>query len=865
MLVTLGPALAAALVASVPFLETVRTAPAGSGQATAPEVHARAARALLEPRGNAAPPRLRQVSVRGQPVDFGQGSLEAASPAGPSRPFLLRHTDVAAEVTGFVSSVTVTQEFENPFSEPVEAVYVFPLPDDAAVDEMTLAAGPRVLRATIQKREDARRQYEEAKHQGRRAALLDQERPNIFTQSVANLLPGEVVKVTLHYVAPLRYDDGVYTLNFPMVVGPRYVPGSPLAGEPQGTGTQPDTDRVLDASRISPPAERTGRDIAVSVRLDAGSAILNLASVSHRLWAERLSPRQAVVALDSTDRIPNKDFILRWRVSGPEKRAALLATGGRGGTFALLVTPESADASQAIAARELVFVLDTSCSMTGAPLAAEKRAVRSALEQLNPDDTFRVIDFADSASSLHATSLANTPANVKRALAYLDALPASGGTNQLAGIRAALSPPAERERLRLVLFLTDGFIGNDAEVLSATERELGAARLFAFGVGTSVNHSLLARLAEVGRGFYQYVRPDEDPEPAIERFVRRIERPLLTDVEVDWGGLAVAEVLPNKVPDLFDAQPLALIGKVREPGHGIVTVRGRQAGRPVELKLEVTLPEAPGGAPGLPAVWARARIEQLDRLQYGGDRGDVIRQITSLGLEHHLVTAYTSLVAVEETPVTAAGGQRTVVVPTEVPDLTEGVDGKDEGFGGIGSNQRPAPQLLGMNKRKASTINFSDDTIEGSLARPDAAFIDGRKKVKFDSLIKVRENFEDKVLDRAPGSLGGGATRSSGEVQVQGSLAPSGVRATVQIHLREVSACYQRALLTHPGLAGKLVVEISIGADGRVKRARVKSSTLTDAAVEACVLRQIEAWRFPAPVGGGEVVVVYPFLFTPQP
>ncbi|MHB8875944.1 MAG: VIT domain-containing protein, partial [Myxococcaceae bacterium] len=248
MLVAFVPALAAALFAA-PYLAKDAPPPTAAPVAYAPAVQARTApRVALEPRGGDAPPRLRQLSVRGEPVDFGQGSLEAAGERGPSRPFLLKHTEVTAEVTGFVSAVTVTQEFENPFREAVEAIYVFPLPDDAAVDQMTLTAGARVIRATIQKREQARRMYEEAKSQGRRAALLDQERPNIFTQSVANLLPGESVKVSLRYVAPLRYDDGLYTLNFPMVVGPRYIPGAPVPGQSQGTGQSPDTDRVLDAS-----------------------------------------------------------------------------------------------------------------------------------------------------------------------------------------------------------------------------------------------------------------------------------------------------------------------------------------------------------------------------------------------------------------------------------------------------------------------------------------------------------------------------------------------------------------------------------------------------------------------------------------
>ncbi|MHB8873220.1 MAG: AgmX/PglI C-terminal domain-containing protein, partial [Myxococcaceae bacterium] len=673
-----------------------------------------------------------------------------------------------------------------------------------------------------------------------------------------------------------------------------------------------DTDRVLDASRITPPAQRTGRDIAITVRLDAGSAIEELASISHRLWAERTSARDAVVTLDGADRIPNKDFILRWRVAGAQKKAALLATGGKGGTFALMLTPEAREADPVLLPKEMVFVIDTSCSMSGAPIAAEKRAMRSAIEQMNPDDTFMVIDFADRASSFHATPLPNTPPNVRRALAYLEALPASGGTNQLEGINRALTLPDDPRRLRMVLFMTDGFIGNETQVLSAAERNLGAARLFSFGVGTSVNHYLLSRLAESGRGFYQYIRPDEDPEFAVERFVRRIERPLLTDIEVDWGGLQTSEVLPRKIPDLFDAQPLVLLGRYQNPGRAVVTLRGRQNGAPVETRLEVTLPENDGSAPGLPAMWARARIAELDRQQHGGERADIIRQITTIGLEHHLVTAYTSLVAVDEVRVARAGDPRTVTVPTEKPELTgEGDDrsrskappkapdldgdGLQDGTEALGgddprSQHGAAPKPADGKKvgvkissegyyANRSTIDFSDDTIEGELTRPGGEYIDTRNRAKFKSLIKVRENFNDKIdshpsplADPAPKPTVPVPTASVGKAPspevsgsaglVTGSIDRGSLQRVISAHLGQVRACYEKALLKQPGLSGKLVLEWAIGPDGKTRRVRVKTSTLTSAEVEACVVKTIEGWVFPRPAGGGEVVVSYPFVFA---
>lgn len=644
--------------------------------ATVKESPKRQGREVLEPRQQPWRANLRSLPLRGHNVEFGQGSLEASVNDGPARPFTLEHTKVDIEVTGFMQAVTVTQTFKNPFNAPVEALYVFPLPDDSAVHDMTMTAGNRVIRANIQKRAQARQQYEQAKAEGRRAALLDQERPNIFTQSLANLLPGEKVMVTLQYVAPLRYDDGIYTLNFPMVVGPRYVPGSKLAGESQGSGGALDTDAVPDASRITPPEARSGRDIEVAVRLNAGTVIEDLWSVSHRLEIDRPSSSQMALSLNPMDTLPNKDLIVRWRVSGPVAKAAVLAAGG---AFALMLNPESKDMNTPPTPKEMVFVIDTSCSMNGAPLAAAKRAMTQALQQMNADDTFMLIDFADNVSSFYDGPLAATPNDVRRAIAYLNALPSGGGTNQLAGVRRALGGRHDPRRLRMVLLMTDGFIGNEEEILAETRRLRGDARVFGFGIGSSVNHFLLSRLSEEGRGFYQYIRPDEDAVEAVNRFTRRVARPLITDISIDYGGLDVVDQTPAQVPDLFDVQPLIINGRYRKPGSGTVVLRGKRGGLPVVFEASVTLPELSTNGRALQMAWARRRIEALGAVQYNIAQPEVVEQITALGLEFHLVTKYTSLVAVEDVPVTNVAAV-TVTEPTLTADQTTPVDGR---YGGV--------------------------------------------------------------------------------------------------------------------------------------------------------------------------------------
>jgi Ca-activated chloride channel family protein len=906
MLVALVPVVAAAFVAAVPF---VRTPPAPQPPPTVASVTPVADHQtrvpvatptdIVQPRGDAPKPVLREVSLRGQPMRFGEGTL-----ATDQGPFVLEHTDVRATVTGFVSSVVVTQEFSNPFPQPIEAVYVFPLPDDSAVDEMELTAGNRTLRAQIHKREDARRIYEQAKSEGRRAALLDQERPNIFTQSVANLLPGERVKVRLQYAAPLHYDDGVYTFNFPMTVGPRFIPGVALPGQSQGTGVVPDTDRVLDASRISPPASRSGGDVSVRVHLDAGAPIEELTSGSHALQVSRAATT-ADVSLASAAEIPNRDFILRWRVTGPQKRAALLASGGAGGTFALMLMPEVRSAEPAPVPKEMIFVIDTSCSMAGPPLDAAKRAMRSAMEQMNPDDTFMLIDFADKASSFHDTPLPNLPNHVGRAIAYLQALPASGGTNQLDGIERALRLPPDPRRLREVLLMTDGFIGNETEIFSAAQRDLGGARIFGFGVGNSVNHYLLSRLSQVGRGFYQYVRPAEDPEPAVERFVRRIERPLLRDISIDWGGLEVSDVLPRAVPDLFDAQPVIVMGRYRSPGRGIVTVSGTRDGKSESLQVVLDLPVNDGAAPGLKAMWARARIEELmQQQQHDGESAEIVRDITTLGLEYHLVTSYTSLVAADDQRVTAKPGD-TIAVPTTPVAGTESsgetVMLQQKRFNTIqvirGSAEpkaphRPAvpdptPQALEPARPQFKSPpahipiydSHASDPRTATVAKEDApekpsrpvteakggddefskAFGGGgddtpkksSKSLSFDPDDGDKAKRRDIYIPPAPGGA---------SAEVKESLGQSDIMQVVKWNVPAIQACVGKQREKDPGLSGKIVIKWTILTSGKTAKIEIVSLEFKDTYLASCLSGLIKTWQFPRTATQGDPVV-FPFKF----
>ncbi|HET7288705.1 MAG TPA: VIT domain-containing protein, partial [Pyrinomonadaceae bacterium] len=364
----------------------------------------------------------------------------------------LKHTDVKAEISGFVSRVVVTQQFQNPFKEKIEAVYMFPLPQNAAVDDMTMIVGERTVRGKILAREEARVVYEAAKSSGKVAGLLDQERPNIFTQSVANILPGEQVKITISYVETLNYVDGAYEFVFPMVVGPRYI-------------SRNVSDGLRVTRKVLPSGTRSGHDISLEVSLDAGLIIDNLSSKTHLIDIQRPDIRSARLRLKENSTIPNKDFILRYDVATQAIQDAVLThRSERGGFFTMILQPPDRITVADVTPKELVFVLDTSGSMQGFPIEKAKETMKLALDSLNPSDTFNLITFAGDTSILFPEPVPATSANLRKAQAFLRLRNGEGGTEMMKAIEAALKPSDDQSHVRIVCFMTDGYVGNEMEI-----------------------------------------------------------------------------------------------------------------------------------------------------------------------------------------------------------------------------------------------------------------------------------------------------------------------------------------------------------------------------------------------------------------
>lgn len=610
------------------------------------------------------------------------GTLAGACP--------LQRTEVRGAISGFLARVTVTQTFANSADQKIEAVYAFPLPENAAVDDMTIQVGDRTVQGVIRKREEARAIYEQAKQAGHVAALLDQERPNIFTQAVANIMPGEQVVVTISYLQTLQYEDGAYEFVFPMVVGPRYIPGQ--ATGQQAGGRSPDTDQVPDASRITPPitppGTRAGHDISIELTIDAGVPIQQLRSPSHAIEVENAGASQAIVQLKRLGEIPNKDFILRYDVAGSQISDAVLSQGpyagsnpvgskpagsnlGPGGYFSLILQPPARVSESDVTPKELVFVVDTSGSMMGAPIEKAKQLINRALDELYPGDTFNLITFSGSTRILFPEPVYPTAENIRKARQLLNDQSGYGGTEMMKAIRAALLPSDSQDHLRVVCFVTDGYVGNDLEIIGEVQKHPNA-RVFAFGIGSSVNRFLIEGMAKAGRGEAEIVSPGDKADAAAHRLYERLRSPLLTDVSIDWGGLPVSDVYPKSIPDLFSGKPLVVSGRYAAAGNGIIRVRGKRAGEDFVREIPVSFSGAASEGRILPAFWARRKIDDLMSqdwagLQNGTVKPNVQEEITQLGLDYRLMTQFTSFVAVEERVVTKEGKPVRVEVPVEMP------------------------------------------------------------------------------------------------------------------------------------------------------------------------------------------------------
>jgi Ca-activated chloride channel family protein len=588
-----------------------------------------------------------------QRVTEGTLLVRTAETAPSAAPML--KTDVDLRVTGPIARATVRQEFANPGQQWAEGVYVFPLPEDAAVDHLRMWVGNRVIEGMIRERAQAKAEYEQAKKDGKRASLVEQERPNIFTTSVANIPPGGTIAIEIEYQQPLRWDDGRYRLRFPMVVGPRYIPGA-------------DTDQVPDASRITPPVIHPSQGpinpVTLRVTLAPGAPLATLDSPYHRI---RTTPRtDGTYEVELTGPVPaDRDFELVWEpVAGAAPAAVVFTEGRPDGVYALLMVTPPRAAAQRRTPREVVLVIDNSGSMAGASIQQAKAALQLALARLGPADTFNVIRFNHTTSWLFESPQPATPDNQRAASRWVDALRAEGGTEMLAALQRALAGGESDGRLRQVVFLTDGAVGNEDALFATIRERLGDRRLFTVGIGSAPNSHFMRQAARHGRGTFTYIGSVTEVRETMEALFRKLETPALTDLTLDLPGVAGADVVPQPIPDLYIGEPVVVALRA-----GTLPARAVLRGRVGDTAWEHDVPvmETSERA-GVSVHWAREKIGVLLDARRAAADADVRKAVIALALAHHLVSPYTSLVAVDVTPARPADAALgSHAMPTNLP------------------------------------------------------------------------------------------------------------------------------------------------------------------------------------------------------
>ncbi len=556
----------------------------------------------------------------------------------------LEHTEVAAKLDLNIARVRVTQVFSNPFAHPIEAEYRFPLPEDSAVDSLHLTIGEEVIIGQIREKVKARQEYEQAKAEGKTAALLEQQRDNLFTQQLANILPGEQISVQIEYTDVLKFEGASYTFRFPMVVGPRYTGGDVQKGK-----EDPNTVYL-------PPETRNGHNIQLSILLQTGVPIQNLHSPSHAIQTRPLdpgnTPEQIEITLSPEDRIPNKDFVLMFAVSSAQEQATVLSHVDEEAKtlhFAAFILPALRYTPETLVGRDILLIIDTSGSQQGQGMVQTKNVANTILNSLTERDSFSIVDFANTSQAFRADPVTATEQNKTLAKQYINSLQANGGTELLRGMNFALQyPPSQAHRLRDIVMITDGLVSNESQILAALKQGIPAGtHLHTFATGSAPNTFLLERLAGLGGGQYIPMGYTDTGLEVAQKFISQVGRPVLTKVKTSLTSMPGVELYPEVIPDLYEGHPVVVYGKYSLqtlPSAAVeVTISGESADGAFTQTVPVPIQ---GTNMAIAQLFARQKIKHLELSHIERQQQIVVKKVTELALDYHLVSTYTSLIAV---------------------------------------------------------------------------------------------------------------------------------------------------------------------------------------------------------------------------
>jgi Ca-activated chloride channel family protein len=721
----------------------------------------------------------------------------------------LKSTSAAVNIAGVIADVRVTQVYKNEGKQPLEAIYVFPGSTRAAVYAMKMTIGERVIHAKINTKEQARKDYDNAKNQGKSASLLEQHRPNVFQMNVANIMPGDEIKVELSYTELLVPTDKIYEFVYPTVVGPRY--------------SNQKADEVPDSEKwVENPYLREGDDptysFDIKVNVATGLPIQDITCASHNVDIDYDGASKAEVRLAKKGKNKgNKDFILKYRLAGKQIGSGLLLYEGEEENFFLMmVQPPKRVKLKQIPSREYIFIVDVSGSMNGFPLDISKQLLKDLIGNLRPTDKFNVMLFAGGSSVMSEHSLPATPQNIRKAINTIERQRGGGGTNLLPALKRALALPKAEGVSRTVVIATDGYVTVEKETFDLIRNNLGDANMFSFGIGSSVNRYIIEGIARVGMGEPFVITKPDDAAATADKFRKLIQTPVLTSIEVDYDRFDVYDVEPLSIPDVLAERPVVVFGKWRGKPRGTIILSGLTGNGTHATSIEVDEIKPSDENTALRYLWARHRIAILDDYNRLSPEDERIKEVTNLGLKYNLLTQYTSFVAIDDRIRNVDGKIETVKQPLPLP---EGVSNY-----AVASSNAPA------------SAPMKTGALRGLMAQDKISVFE--EEVAMEP--KVKENKKREV---AHGKAG----------EIEGDILESGVQKVLNKHMKELNNCYKKYLKESPGLKGTIVFKLVIDQKGRVESVKLVKNSLMSRSFKECIMKIVKKMKFKAPAGGSKV------------
>jgi Ca-activated chloride channel family protein len=740
-------------------------------------------------------------------------------------PLPLKHTSADIKISGVIANVTITQVYKNEGKKTLEAIYIFPASTRAAVHAMRMTIGERIIEAEIMERQKARETYEQAKREGRTTSLLEQQRPNVFQMNVANILPGDVIKTELKYTELIEPQDQIYEFVFPTVVGPRY------SNTPASTATEYEMWVENPYLHSGEPAPY-GFDLTLDIQ--TGIPIAQLTSPSHDISIEYTSKSSAHVAIKEDNKAATQDFVLRYRLAGGRIQTGMLLYPGEGENFFLLMMePPARIEAEAVVPREYIFIVDVSGSMHGFPIEVSKVLMKDIITSLRPSDFMNVLLFAGSSAVLSdGASLPATEPNKRKAIDWINAQQGGGGTEILPALRRALALPRTEGVSRSVVVVTDGYVSVEPQAFELIRKKLGQANLFAFGIGKSVNRYIIEGMARVGRGEPFVVLDQQEARKQASKFKEYIESPVLTDINVTFRGLKAYDVEPAAVPDLFALRPILIFGKYEGSPSGEVTIRGKTASGDFEKAVHIDGRMASPENSALRLLWARHRIMRLSDLNHLREDDQRVREVTEMGLNYNLMTAYTSFVAVDRI-VRADGEIVTIKQPLPLP---EGVSDLAVGDHGLKAAAL-APGTVGAAHPE------SYRTLQMALPKEHGKYGATRSE-EAESTLKDQEQ----AMER----LGLQVTVE----EVRGDLDKAVIEKTVQAKIKGLFPCCLRAIGEGSQPRAEVIYRMVINSSGQVEGVHVVTSTQIESSWIDCMKKVLRRISFLPPHSGAAEAII---------